>query len=157
MKKITFYLVVSFLFVSALSFAQGTITGTITDSDLGGALNGANVIEDGTNNGAISDFDGNFSLTVEGASGTVSISYLGYLTKSVSYTLTNGTADLGAIALNEDANALAEVVVIGTGVIDLASGRNTPVAVSTISARDIQEKVVGNVEITEALKGTPSA
>ncbi len=157
MKKITFYLVVSFLFVSALSFAQGTITGTITDSGLGGALNGANVIEDGTDNGAISDFDGNFSLTVEGTSGTVSVSYLGYVTKSVSYTLTNGTADIGSIAMEEDANALAEVVVIGTGVIDLASGRNTPVAVSTISARDIQEKVVGNVEITEALKGTPSA
>jgi len=143
--------------VSAFSFAQGTITGTITDSNLGGALNGANVIEDGTDNGAISDFDGNFSLTAEGASGTVSISYLGYLSKSVSFTLTNGTANLGAITLDEDENALAEVVVIGSGVIDLASGRNTPVAVSIISAREIQEKVIGNVEITEALKSTPSA
>ncbi len=157
MKKITFYLVVSFLFVSVFSFAQGTITGTITDSGLGGALNGANVIEDGTDNGAISDFDGNFSLTVEGNSGTVSISYLGYISKSVSYTLANGTTNLGAIALEEDANALAEVVVVGTGVIDLAGGRSTPVAVSTITAREIQEKVIGNVEITQALKSTPSA
>ena len=60
MKKITFYLVVSFLFISAFSFAQGTVTGTISDSDLGGPLSGANIIEEGTNNGAISDFDGNF-------------------------------------------------------------------------------------------------
>ena len=157
MKKITFYLVVSFLFVSVLSFAQGTITGTITDSDLGGALSGANVIEDGTDNGAISDFDGNFSLTVDGNSGSVSISYLGYTTKTVAYTLTNGAANLGAIALAEDANALAEVVVIGTGVIDLAAGRKTPVAVSTISAEEIQLKSAGNVELAEAIDFTPSA
>jgi len=157
MKKITFYLVVSFLFVSVFSFAQGTITGTITDSDLSGALSGANVIEDGTDNGAISDFDGNFSLTVDGNSGSVSISYLGYTTKTVAYTLTNGAANLGAITLAEDANALAEVVVIGTGIIDLAAGRKTPVAVSTISAEEIQLRAAGNVELAEAMEFTPSA
>ncbi len=157
MKKITFYLVVAFMFMNVISFAQGTITGTITDSDLGGALSGANVIEEGTDNGAISDFDGNFSLTVDGNSGSVSISYLGYETKSVSYTLTDGAANLGSIALTEDANALAEVVVIGSGIIDLAAGRKTPVAVSTISAEEIQLKAAGNVELAEAIEFTPSA
>ena len=69
MKKITFYLVMSFLLVSVISFAQGTVTGTINDNDLGGPLSGATIVEDGTDNGAIADFDGNFSLAVDGASG----------------------------------------------------------------------------------------
>ena len=157
MKKITFYLVVAFMFVNVISFAQGTITGTITDNDLGGALSGANVVEDGTTNGAISDFDGNFSLTVDGNSGTVVISYLGYTTEKVAFTLTNGTVNLGSVALMADANALAEVIVVGTGIIDLAAGRKTPVAVSTIGAEEIQLRAAGNVELTEAIAFTPSA
>ncbi|MBV1922699.1 MAG: TonB-dependent receptor, partial [Flavobacteriaceae bacterium] len=157
MKKITFYLMVSFLCMSAISFAQGTVTGTVSDSDLGGPLAGANIIEQGTTNGAIADFDGNFTLNVEGNSGSVVVSYVGYESTTISFTISNGTANLGAVSLTADANALSEVVVIGTGVIDLAGGRDTPVAVSTISRMEIQEKVVGNVEITQALKNTPSA
>ena len=156
MKKITFYLVVSFLFISAFSFAQGTVTGTITDSDLGGPLSGANIIEEGTNNGAVSDFDGNFSLNVSNNSGAISITYLGYSSQSISFTLSNGSANLGTITLDLDADALGEIVIIGNGIIDLAGDRRTPMAVSTITASEIQLKVAGNVEFTEALKNMPS-
>ena len=157
MKKITFYLVVSFLFVNVISFAQGTITGTINDNDLGGPLSGATIVEDGTDNGAISDFDGNFSLTVDGNSGNITISYLGYSSQTVSYTLSNGSANLETVFLAIDADALAEVVVIGSGVIDLATSRKTPIAVSTISAEEIQLKGGGNVDLTESIAFTPSA
>ncbi len=157
MKKITFYLVVTFLFVSVFSFAQGTITGTINDTDLGGPLSGANVVENGTTNGAITDFDGNFSLNVDGNSGTVTISYLGYSSQSIDYTLTNGSANLGTFSLDLDADALAEVVIVGSGVIDLAAGRKTPIAVSTISAEEIQLKGGGNVDLVESIAFTPSA
>ncbi len=157
MKKITFYLVVSFFFVNVISFAQGTITGTINDSDLGGPLSGATIVENGTDNGAITDFDGNFSLTVDGNSGTVTISYLGYSSQSTSYTLSNGSAALGTVSLAPDADALAEVVIVGSGVIDLAAGRKTPIAVSTISAEEIQLKGGGNVDLTESISFTPSA
>ena len=157
MKKITFYLVVTFLFVSVISFAQGTITGTINDNDLGGPLSGATIVEDGTDNGAISDFDGNFSLTVDGNSGNITISYLGYSSQTVSYSLSNGSVNLETISLAIDADALAEVVVIGSGVIDLATSRKTPIAVSTISAEEIQLKGGGNVDLTESIAFTPSA
>ena len=157
MKKITYFLVASFMFLGASTFAQGTISGTVTDADLGSPLSGANVIEDGTTNGAISDFDGNFSLNVSNNSGTVTISFIGYTTKNVSFTLTNGSANLGTITMMVDADALEEVIIIGQGVIDLAEDRETPVAVSTIKKSEIQSKVVGNVEITQALKNTPSA
>ena len=157
MKKITFYLIVSFLFVNVISFAQGTITGTINDSDLGGPLSGANIVEYGTNNGAIADFDGNFELIVEGDNGTVTISYLGYTTQNYVYELSNGVLVLEVITLEPDPNALSEVVVIGTGVVQLAAGRATPTAVSTISAEEIELRGGANRDITESIAFTPSA
>jgi len=153
MKKL---LLLVLLLGSFAAFSQGTITGTVMDSDLGGPLSGANVIETGGTAGAITDFEGNFSLQVNSNSGAITVSYLGYTNQQVSYTLTGGSADLGSIQLAPDANALEEVVIIGSGVIDLAEGRRTPVAVSTITATEIQERVSGNVEITQALKNTPS-
>ena len=157
MKKITFYLVVSFLFVNVISFAQGTITGTINDSDLGGPLSGANIVEYGTNNGAIADFDGNFELIVEGDEGTVTISYLGYTTQTYVYELSDGVLVLEVITLEPDPNSLSEVVVIGTGVVQLAAGRATPTAVSTISAEEIELRGGANRDITESIAFTPSA
>ena len=145
-----------FLLGSLTAFSQGTVTGTVTDSELGGPLSNANVLEVGTSNGAIADFDGNFTLNVSSNSGTIQISYLGYTNRTVSFSLTNGTVNLGSISLTGDAAALGEIVIVGTGVIDLAEDRKTPVAVSTITAEEIQRKAVGNVEITEALKSTPS-
>ena len=54
---------------SMTAFSQGTVTGTVTDDDLGGPLPGATVMEVGTNNAAVTDFDGNFTLTVSNNSG----------------------------------------------------------------------------------------
>jgi len=153
MKKL---LLLIFLVGSLTAFSQGTVTGTLIDADSGLPLASANVLETGTSNGAVADFDGNFSLNVSSNKGSITITYVGYSNKAVSYVVTSGAAALGKVALSEDANALGEVVVIGRGVIDLAGGRNTPVAVSTIKAEEIQERVSGNVELTQALKNTPS-
>lgn len=153
MKKL---LLLTLLLAGFTAFSQGTVTGTVIDEDLGGTLPNANIIEVGTTNGAIADFDGNFTMPVSSNSGTIEISYIGFLRRTVKYTLTNGTADLGKINLAADANTLNEVVVVGTGVIDLAENRKTPVAVSTITQRDIELKVAGNAEFTEAWKNTPS-
>lgn len=154
MKK---FLLFTLLLAGFTAFSQGTVTGTVIDEDLGGPLPNANIIEVGTTNGAIADFDGNFTLEVSSTSGKIKITYLGFLERTVSFTLTNGVADLGKVNMSPDADALDEVIVIGSGVIDLAADRKTPVAVSTISSQEIQDKVAGNVEITEALKSTPSA
>lgn len=146
------------LLLSSLTvFSQGTVTGNVTDADLGGPLPGANVIEVGTTNGAVTDFDGNFSLTVSSNSGAIEVTFLGFIKKTINFTVSGGTVDLGTISLAPDANTLAEVVIVGSGVIDLAEDRKTPVAVSTITAQEIQSKVAGNVELTQALKATPSA
>ncbi|MAP54245.1 MAG: TonB-dependent receptor [Altibacter sp.] len=153
MKKL---LLIFILLGSVTAFSQGTVSGTLIDNETGDALPTANIVETGTLNGTVSDFDGNFTLEVSKNQGSITISFVGYAPKKVNYTLTNGTANLGNITIELDADALGEIVIVGTGVIDLADDRKTPVAVSTITAREIQSKATGNVEFTEAMKNTPS-
>ena len=150
MKKLLLLLL---LFSAGSAFSQGTISGTITDGNTSAVLSGANVIEADTENGAMSDFDGNFSLNVDNNSGSISISYLGYVSENVSYTIVDGMANLGSISLAQDADQLDEIVI--TGIVDFAKDRETPVAVSTIRSEEILEKL-GSQEFPEILKGTPS-
>ena len=152
MKKITHLITVVVMLFTALAFSQSTVTGTLLDSDLNSPLPGANIVERGTTNGTTTDFDGNFTLKTQSSSGEVVISYVGYKPMTVAF---SGNQNLGTISLVTD-NTLQEVVVIGTGIIDLAEGRETPVAVSTIQGIDIQLKTAGNREFGEAFKNTPS-
>ena len=136
-----------FAMTSAI-FAQ-TITGTVNAED--GPLPGANVLIKGTTNGTETDFDGKFSLNVAEGSGTIVVSFVGYNNKEVSYTVALGeTKDLGTITLTSD-NTLDEVIVAATS---FAIDRETPVAVSTIKAVEIENKL-GSQEFPEILKSTP--
>lgn len=153
MKKLLLFVLV---LCSYSAFSQGTLTGTVIDSDSKLPLSGANVIEMGTSNGTITDFDGNFTLETQNRSGSVVISYIGFDSERVSFTITTGSLDLGTIEISPDADALSEVVIVGHGIIDLARDRQTPIAVSTITTSEIQAKAVGNVEFPEVIKSTPS-
>lgn len=152
MKKITHFLLmaVAFLFTTVM-MAQSTIKGTVIDSELNTPLPGANVVEKGTTNGTTTDFDGNFTLETQTALGQIVISYVGYSSVTLKFST---SSNLGKIKLASD-NSLDEIVIIGSGVIDLAEGRKTPIAVSTIKAQQIQEKT-GTSDLPEILKSTPS-
>ena len=80
----------------------------------------------------------------------ITISYLGYGKQK--YTI-NGSNIV--ISLESEANTLDEIVVVGKGVIDVAQGRKTPIAVSTIKAAEIQAKI-GTNDVTQTLVNTPS-
>jgi outer membrane receptor protein involved in Fe transport len=152
MKKITRFLLVPVVMLfTTIAFSQSTLSGKVMDSDLNAPLPGANVLERGTSNGTTTDFDGNFTLTTQSTSGSIVISYVGYGSLTLKFT---GSADLGTLELTTD-NSLDEVVITGTGVIDLAKDRQTPVAVSTVKASEIAIKG-GNQEFPELLKATPS-
>ena len=141
-----------FMVVSTV-FSQGKITGTITDGQ--NSLPGTNVAVKGTKTGTSTDFDGKFTINTTTNSGELVISFIGYDAKTVKFTVANGgTTDLGTIVLTATSNELSEVVV-KSGVVDLAKDRKTPVAVSTIKASEIQEKL-GTQEFPEILKNTPS-
>ncbi|RAK23796.1 TonB-dependent receptor-like protein [Flavobacterium aquaticum] len=149
-------LLFGFMFISALNvFSQSKVTGTVIDGEFNQPLSGASITIKGTAKGTTTDFDGKFELSTEVKSGQIVISYLGFETKTISFNISNNSVDLGNIVLLTDASQLQEVVVIGKGIIDVAKERKTPIAVSTIKAVEIQEKV-GTSDVTQAMVNTPS-
>lgn len=149
-------LALAMFLASATIFAQGTITGTVIDSEMNAPLPGATVLVMGTDVGTTTDFDGNFSLNVPNQSGQIQISFIGFQRKVINFNVPAGqTQNLGNLVILADADALSEVIVIGRGVIDIAIGRQTPVAVSTISSVEI-ERSAGNMEFPELLRSMPS-
>ena len=99
---------VMFLLSSTLAFAQNRVTGTVTDKT-GAPLPGVNVLEVGTTNGNITDIDGKYSINV-GKGKTLQFSYIGFTTQEI--VVDRNVID---VVLEEDAQALEEVVVIGYG------------------------------------------
>ena len=93
------------LMLCTVMYAQTEITGTVVD-ETGEGIIGATVMEKGTSNGTLTDFDGNFKLKVQ-AGKTLVFSYIGYLTQEL-------PAQKGMkVTLQEDALSLNEVVVTG--------------------------------------------
>jgi len=89
--------------------ATKKITGTVVDAQ--GPVIGASIMEKGTSNGAITDFDGKFSLSVKPGA-TIVISYIGYETQEIKV----GDQSTFNITLKDDNAVLEEVVVVGYGV-----------------------------------------
>ena len=146
------YMAFAAFLMTILAFSQGTITGTIVDGETSTPLPGASIVVRGTTTGATTDFDGNFSVNISQSSGTLVISYIGYVSTNVKFT---GPGSVGTISLQPDAEQLGEVVVVGSGIIDLASDRRTPIAVSSVPIKIIQEKI-GTQDVTMTLVNTPS-
>lgn len=144
-----------FFLITTFAFSQGKIKGTVVDSDLNGSLPGVNVVVKGSTTGVTTDSDGKFTINSSAASGQIVITYIGFTSQTVNFTVKNGeTVDLGTIKLAAESNQLEEVVIKST-VIDVAKDRKTPVAVSTIKASEIVQKL-GNQEFPEILNNTPS-
>ena len=137
--------------ISAMVFAQGTVAGTIVDSETGDGLIGASISVKGTTTGTITDFDGKFVLTglAPGATQFI-IAYTGYAEREETFTVTSGTTNIGNIGLEFSAIGLDAVEVIASVAVD----RRTPVAVSTLKAKQIEAKI-GSQEFPEILKSTP--
>lgn len=135
------------------------VTGTVKDAN-GEPIIGATVVEKGTTNGTVTDFDGNFVLeATEGTS--LEISYIGYKTQHL-------TADSGktlSVILNEDTEVLDEVVVMGyttqsrnmlTGAtVALKEDKLKDVSTANVSSM-LDGKVAGmNVNVSSGKPGEP--
>jgi TonB-linked SusC/RagA family outer membrane protein len=94
---------------TTLGFAQTQLSGNVTGAD-GVPIPGASIFVLGTSNGTTSDFDGNFTISVE-ADQNVQISYLGYTSEVIQFT----GQDSISVVLQEDQNELDEIVVTGYG------------------------------------------
>ena len=101
-----FLLSMSLIFASTALYAQTEISGTVLD-DFGEGVIGATVMEKGTSNGTVTDFEGNFKIKVK-AGAVLAISYIGYQTQEV-------PAAMGMkVELVPDDKVLQEVVVTGS-------------------------------------------
>ncbi|WP_206363275.1 TonB-dependent receptor [Sinomicrobium pectinilyticum] len=116
---------------------QYQVTGSVKDKQ-GIPLAGANIIEKGTSNGVVADFDGNFTMEVSRPDAVLSFSFIGYETKDVPV----GQNTEIKVQLAEDAQGLEEIVVIGYGTVrksDLTG------SVSQVKSKDINAFPASNV------------
>ena len=143
----TFLRAFALLFCVA-SFAQTTVKGTVSD-DSGMPLAGANIIVTGTSSGAMTDFDGNFTLnTSENPPFTIQVSSVGFETLSQEVSKNNQTL---SISLNEG-SALDEVVISASRTPERIF--ESPVTVERFGLKEIKNKLKNNRN-TKALFNTP--
>ena len=143
------------LFASVTAFAQLAVQGTVVDIENGEPIIGASVLEMGTTNGTITDFDGNFSLTVQ-VGAKLAISYMGYKTQEL-YAEANMNVRLG-----EDTELLDEVVVVGYGVVKKNDATGSVTAIKpdemnkglTTTATDMLSGKIAGVSVING-GGTP--
>lgn len=109
---------------------QITIKGQVLDN-LGEPVIGANVIEEGTANGVITNLDGQYALTVKSGS-NVQISYIGFATQTL-----KASSMPSVIKLKEDSELLEEVVVVGYGTM---KKQDLTGAVASIKGADMEKE-----------------
>jgi iron complex outermembrane recepter protein len=136
-----------FLLLSFSSFAQnGNISGKVTD-EKGAPLSGATISVKGKSTSVVSDVNGQFTIENVAASGTLIISYVGFTTKEVKY----NAGSTVTISLVDKTKSEDEVVV--TGVFDRRTRMQASVAISTLSAVQI-DRIVPNSSV-DLLKNVP--
>lgn len=116
-----------------------TCSGVVTD-EKGEPIIGASVVEKGTTNGTITDFDGKFSINLSKQGVTLQVSYIGYVTKTI-----KATAGTMKIQLAEDNLNLEEVVVVGYGTQKKAN--------LTGSVANVNNKLIESRPITSVSAG----
>lgn len=157
MKNARFFAVIISVMLATLSWAQSVhVQGSVLDKATGESMIGVSVLEKGTTNGTITDFDGNFSLDVAPGA-TLQVTYVGY--KSIEAPAKNGMK----LTMEEDAAELQELVVTGyttqrkadlTGsvsVVDTKALKNTS---NPDPMSSLQGKVAG---VTITTNGSPCA
>lgn len=110
------------------------ITGTVTDASTGEPLIGVNILIEGTNQGAITDVNGRFSLDVPNLNINLVFSYIGYTSQVVAL---NGRTTFD-IELVSDVQTLEEIVVIGYGT---QSKRDVSGSVTSVTERSFNKGV----------------
>ncbi|MGA1977100.1 MAG: TonB-dependent receptor [Bacteroidales bacterium] len=134
--------------------AQGVkITGKVKDAADGSALIGVTIQEKGTTNGALTDVNGNYSITV-GKTATLIFSYIGYKAQEI---VVGNQATID-VKMAVESQALQEVVVIGYGTVKKSDATGSIVAVSSkdfnqgaiTTAQDLMVGKSAGVDITTA-------
>ena len=143
--KHSILIIMGFLLVGFSAIAQKSVAGTVLDEN-GRPIPGVNILEKNTANGAVSDFDGNYTINV-GGNATLVFSYIGYKAQEILV----GDKQQINITMLADNQKLDEVVVIGYG---SARKKEVTSSISTVDGESLQKLTVGNA--AEALQGLAS-
>ena len=144
------------LFIVLIAFCTGiqaqSISGSITDSEDNQPLAGVNILVEGDSNGAVSDFDGNFTISNFESGSVLVFSYVGYKTFNLKVS-SQEILDFQNIkvSMDKDLSQLDEVIVIGYGSQKLSDISG---AVSTVNADAIEAS--SPVRVEDALQGQAS-
>ncbi|MDX1700878.1 MAG: carboxypeptidase-like regulatory domain-containing protein [Melioribacteraceae bacterium] len=123
------------------TFAQ-TVSGVVTAADI--PIPGVSVVEKGTNNGVVTDFDGNYSIDLEDANAVLVFSYVGFQTQEISV---NGRQQID-VFLEDEVSQLDELIVVG---YKSQKGRTISGALSSVNVDNLESRRVP--EVTQALQG----
>ena len=137
-------LILIFISTLCLSFtvaSQNTVSGIITDEQ-GQPLPGVNVLEKNTSNGFVSDFDGNYMISVR-ANATLVFSYIGFKTQEITVNNRNSIN----VTMATDNAQLDEVVVIGYGAV---KRDNIATSMVSVGGEELSKQVASNA--AEALQ-----
>ncbi|MCQ2146228.1 MAG: TonB-dependent receptor [Bacteroidales bacterium] len=149
LKKVAKLLTVAALLLvtgfTSISAQNRTVTGTVVDPNQSPVI-GVAVILDGTNNGAMTDVDGKFSLSVPSREVTLSFSSLGYVTKSVKVLASQNNIN---VELEEDNLTLEETVVVGYGTQKKV---NLTGAITSVESKNLENRSAHN--LTTMLQGS---
>ena len=119
-----------------VAYAQKTVTGTVVDAT-GEPMIGVSVMVDGTTNGGVTDFDGNFTIKNVPDNGVLKFSYIGFKDQKVSVA---GKESI-KVTLEEDATGLEEIVVVGYGTM---KKKDLTGAVASVKQGDIAQVAAPN-------------
>lgn len=142
MKRFTITILL-FLFSTAL-FAQQTLRGRVTDQETGVSIPGASIIITGTANGVQSDANGNFELKSNNDIKSITVSFMGYQSRTVAVSATSHFINVGLLTSSTNLNTVTV-----TGYNDNRPLLQTAGAISILSASDIRRN--NNVDILPAL------
>lgn len=141
--KMRLLLLACFLFSSLIAIAQTTVTGKVLTLPDNMPLPGASILEKGTANGTSTDFDGNFTLSVENPNAVIVVSYVGFKTQEVSAANSPLT-----ISLKVDTEALDEIIVVGYGTKKKSDLTNA------VASTDLEKAVLTPTsDVNEMLRG----
>ncbi|UGU15912.1 TonB-dependent receptor [Sinomicrobium kalidii] len=124
--------------------SQQIITGTVTSATDGAPLPGVNIIVQGTAQGVVTDFDGNYEITDVPPDAVLEFSYIGFKTQTIEV---DGRSTID-VSLSEDLEQLEEVVVVGYGT---QTREKVTGAVSSVKSEDIVTQ--GSNTVEKALQG----
>lgn len=126
------------LMLSASAFADVRVKGSVMDADNAEPMIGVSILVKGTTTGTVTDFDGNFELSVP-EKATLQLSYMGYKTIEVR------AVDGMKIIMETDAQQLEEVVSLGYSAVKKAELSSAVVTVDAEKLTDVTTADVGNM------------